>query len=143
MYRIIAITLTAIFGISGCATPYGSSGITGGHTDSRLNYRLIKVDFHGNGFITSDKIQTYALYRCAELAREAKKPYFVLYNSLTAAAKDTPSSLPRVGSMGNKPSAFAFISLEDEPRPGAQNVSTVLTELGPLVQSTPEAGKAE
>lgn len=37
----------------------------------------MKVSFTGNGYVLSEKIQMSALYRCAELAREAKKPYLV------------------------------------------------------------------
>lgn len=129
-----AVILAASLSLTACATQYGSAGFTGGHVDSKVNNRLIKVDFHGNGFITSDKVQTYGLYRCAEIADAAKKPYFVVYDSLRAAAADKPSTRPKVGTLGNKPSAVAFVLLEDAPRSGAQKTSAVLAELGPLVK---------
>jgi hypothetical protein len=109
-------------------------GLAGGYSEGRVNDRLIKVNFFGNGYITADRIQTFALYRCAEVARDAKKPYFILYDSLTAAASEVPSKQPRVGTLGGKPVAFALLALEDGPRPGAQEVSAIIAKLGPEVQ---------
>lgn len=117
--------------LAGCATPYASSGYTGGYSESPVNDRLVKVTFSGNGYIDSDRVQAFALYRCAEVAREAKKPYFLLYDSLLAAARGVPSRQPRVGTLGNKPMAFAFVSLEDQYQPGAIEVQEILTTLGP------------
>lgn len=120
--------------LAGCETPYGSTGLTGGHEDKKLNERLVKVNFYGNGYITSDKVQRYALYRCAEVARNANKPHFVIYESLAAASLDVTAELPRVGTLGNKPVAVAFLLLEDQPRSGSQETSKVLERLGPLVR---------
>lgn len=135
MYKKYSVIFASALILAGCATSYGSSGITGGYSESRLNHRLMKVNFSGNGYITSEKIQMYALYRCAELARDAKKPYFVVYDSLTAAARNTPSKQPRVGTLGGKPTAFAFVAFEDEPRTGTQETADVLTKLEAMVQS--------
>lgn len=137
MRRTGAAMAAASLCLAGCATQYGASGLTGGYFDTRVNHRLVQVNFSGNGYITADKIQTFALYRCAELARNANKPYFVIYDSLAAAARDVPARQPRVGTLGGKPAAFAFMALEDEPRDGAQDVNVVLGELTPIVQAAP------
>jgi hypothetical protein len=142
MLKTCAAVFAATLALSGCGTPYGSSGLTGGYSQSKVNERLLKVDFSGNGYITADRIQLFALYRCAEVARDAKKPYFTLYDSLMAAARDNPSSQPRVGTLGGKPAAFAFVALDDSPRPGSQEASEVLARLGPLVMpSGADAGR--
>lgn len=120
---------------AGCATKYGGPTAAGGFRDSPVNDRLVRVSFTGNGYVTSEKIQMYALYRCAELARDAKKPYFVLYDSLTAAARDLPSQQPRVGTLGGKPGALAFVVLYDEARRGAHETSAVLATLRPQVET--------
>ena len=141
MNRICAAMLAACIGLGGCATPYSSSGLTGGFFQERVNDRLVKVNFVGNGYITADRVQTFALYRCAEMARDAKKPYFTLYDGLLAAARDLPSEKPRVGTLGGKPIAFAFIALQDAPSVGAHEASAVLAALGPQVlPSTSPAG---
>jgi hypothetical protein len=121
--------------LSGCATQYGGSGITGGHTDRAGPGKLQKVDFHGNGFITADLVQKYALYRCAELARQKGKQHFVIYESLFAAALDRPATLPRVGTLGNKPSATAFMLLLDESRTGSKQVQAVIDEIDPVIKA--------
>lgn len=140
MDRTCVVVFATILNLTGCATQYGSSGFTGGYSEKRLNDRLLKVDFSGNSYITADKVQMYALYRCAELARDAKKPYFLLYDSLTAAARGIPASQPRAGMLGTKPAAFALMALEDVARPGAQEVSVVLARLGPLVHAGHDSG---
>lgn len=138
-----AALLAVCVGLAGCATPYSSFGLTGGYSQKRVNDRLVKVSFSGNGYIAADRVQMLALYRCAEMAHEAKKPYFILYDSLMAAARDLPSSQPRVGSLGGKPEAFALVKLEDGPRPGALKASAVLEELAPQVQSGANATGAK
>jgi hypothetical protein len=129
--------------LSGCGTPYSSSGLTGGYTEMRVNDRLLKVNFYGNGYVTADRIQMFALYRCAEVARDAKKPYFTLYDSLTAAARDVPAEQPRVGTLGGKPVAFALMTLDDTPGPGAHEASAVLARLAPLVMPGAEVGRTK
>ena len=140
MRNVIAMVALG-FALSGCATQYGSAGFTGGHIDKAGPGKLQKVEFHGNGFITSDTVQQYALYRCAELARQSGKPHFVIYESLYTAAIDRPTRLPRVGTLGNKPSASAFMLLLDQPRYGSQATQSVLTELDVVVHPKPVTTK--
>jgi hypothetical protein len=134
MRVIHAAAVAAVIGLSGCATQYGSSGLTGGYGESPVNGQLVKVNFYGNGYITADKVQAYALYRCAQVAQAAKKPWFVIYDSLHGAARDLPALQPTVGTLGGKPVAFAFMAMLDAPRPGAQEVSAVLAKLATEVQ---------
>ena len=129
------VLLAACLLAAGCATRYGGSTAAGGFTDSPVNDRLRRVGFTGNGYVSAETIQMYALYRCAELARDAKKPYFVLYDSLSAAARDMPSEQPRVGTLGGKPGALAFVVFHDEPRRGAQETGAVLQKLRPHVET--------
>lgn len=129
----VGLACLAALTLGGCATPYSGSGIAGGYFERRVNDRLVQVNFTGNGFSTPERIQTFALYRCAEIARDAKKPYFLLYDSLTAAARGAPAALPRVGTLGGKPGAFAFLVLEDEPRTGSHDAQEIIARLGPSV----------
>ncbi|MBI5259454.1 MAG: hypothetical protein HY855_23335 [Burkholderiales bacterium] len=135
-----AAAALAALSMAGCATTYGSAGLTGGYNERPVNDRLVKVDFYGNGFITADKIQAFALYRCAEVARDARKPYFMLYDSLGAAARGVSSQQPRVGTLGGKPAAFAIVALLDQPRAGAQAVAEVIAQLAPMVQAANPPG---
>lgn len=130
------------------ATPYGNRGVTGGYSESRVNEHLIKVTVVGNWFATVDEAQAYALYRCAEISRDSKKPYFVIYRSLIAAARNTPSSQPGVGVFAKGVGAFgkvvvasAFLSIEDAYRSGALKTDSTLNELAPEVGRATSAGK--
>lgn len=130
MRNISAAILAACLVLPGCATSYGngSFSLTGGYEQARVNARLTKVNFVANGYSDAETVQMFALYRCAELARDAGKPYFTIYASLTSAALNRPSGMPLVGSLGNKPSASAYLAMEDGPRPGAKEVAAVLAE---------------
>lgn len=136
MKYIIAIIAMGC-ALTGCATRYGGVGLTGGHVDQAGPGKLQKVDFHGNGFIASETVQKYALYRCAELAKQNGKPHFMIFESLHAAATDRPAQLPRVGALGNKPSASAFMLTLDQPRNGSLQTQAVLDELDALVKAAP------
>lgn len=126
-------TLVAGIALSGCATQYQSSGLTGGHYETAAPGKLQKVNFSGNGFIAPDLVQKYALYRCAEVAKKSGKAHFVIYDSLVAAAVDRPATMPRVGSVGNKPMAYAFMLFVDQPRSGSKETQAVLDELHAVV----------
>jgi hypothetical protein len=119
--------------LGGCATSYQSTGFTGGHSLQNGYGRLEKISFAGNGFITPDKVQKYALYRCAEVANEKKKAYFLMYETLVKASLGESTKLPTIGAVGNKPNAFAFVLFLDESRPGALKTAEVIADLSELV----------
>jgi hypothetical protein len=54
-------------GLSACATPYGSAGLSGGYSETKLDDATYVVTFAGNGYTTAETVQTFWLYRCAEL----------------------------------------------------------------------------
>jgi hypothetical protein len=109
--------------------------MTGGHEVQKTPGKLELVTFAGNGFITADLVQTYAIYRCAELAKSRNMPYFVMYNTLVAAALNRPSVSPRVGKVQNKPIATTFMLLLDGPRYGANKTDSVLAELKSVIDT--------
>lgn len=139
MIRLITNTLAAVL-LAGCATTYQSAGLTGGHLDRKVpGGKLEQVFFSANGYTSADLARKYGLYRCAELAQSRNKPYFLLYESLTDAARNRPVPMPLVGSADNKPTASAFIRLLDTHEPGARDTRVVLEDLRTLV----ETGKAD
>ncbi|MES2323109.1 MAG: hypothetical protein V4633_12665 [Pseudomonadota bacterium] len=130
--RLLASCAAALL-LSACATPYQSAGLTGGHIDQKGAARLEPVIFAANGFTSSDIAQQYALYRCAEMAKSRNKPFFLLYSSLLAAAHEQPSTMPRVGTVQNKPVATAFILMLDGPHRGAHNTQDVMEDLAQVI----------
>lgn len=69
MRRVRALCCAAVLVVlGGCASPYSDAGITGGYTEQQLEPGIWRVMFAGNGFTTPESVQTFWLYRCAELA---------------------------------------------------------------------------
>lgn len=135
MFRRFFLMLITV-SVAGCATAYqsGSFSLTGGHYQSSGPGSLEKVSFAGNGFIDSRTVQLFALYRCAEIAKEKNKPYFFIFDGLIAASIPKPSDMPSVGFVDGKPGAFAFMLMLDDPRAGAKETSKVLSELEAVVK---------
>lgn len=121
--------------LTGCATQYQSSSLTGGHRDGAGAGHLQRIDFYGNGYSEPAKMQVFALYRAAEVAQTQHKPYFVLYDSLFSAARNRPSEMPRVGTLGGKPWAYAFVRYSDTNVAGANETATVLKTYAEAVKS--------
>lgn len=132
MTRLFASLITGL-ALSGCATQYQSSGLTGGHLSQEGPGKLHMVVFSANGYTSSELTQKYAMYRSAEVANSLNKPFFIMYDSLTSAAMERPSSTPRMGMVQNKPTAVAFILPLDAPRPGVQDTKAILDDLRSVI----------
>jgi hypothetical protein len=130
-----ALTALILGTLGGCATQYQSIGITGGHQDSIGPGHLERIDFSGNGYSEPGKMKVFALYRAAEAAQAKKKPFFVLYDSLLSAAQNRPSEMPRVGTLGGKPWAYAFVKFQDQKVAGANDTAEVLKLYADAVKS--------
>ena len=81
MKTVFAILLIAVT-LSGCATPYQPSGITGGFSVLQIKDDVWRVRFGANGFTTRETAQTYWLYRAAELALEKGYEGFELLSQI-------------------------------------------------------------
>lgn len=60
----MAILLT---GLGGCATKYQEQGFTGGFAEREVREGVWLLAYGGNGFTNYETVQTYWLYRAAEL----------------------------------------------------------------------------
>jgi hypothetical protein len=79
MRRLSVVIITCILA-AGCATQYRSidSSLTGGFTETQLAPDSWRVMVQGNGFTTRGEAEQFLMRRCAELALEQGKRYFVL-----------------------------------------------------------------
>lgn len=64
--------------LSGCATQYQSSGLTGGYTETRLAPDMVRITFTGNGYTKRERAQDFALLRAADLGLQSGYPYFAV-----------------------------------------------------------------
>jgi hypothetical protein len=74
----LSLVLMAVILLCACSTPYQRDGFRGGHSDLLLDSNTYRVSFRGNGYTSSDKVETYLLYRCAELTVNKGFDYFVI-----------------------------------------------------------------
>lgn len=80
MKRVIVVLLISFF-ILGCKTSYQSKGYTGGFTEIKINQNTFKVDFHGNAYTSSSRVNDFALLRCAEVTKRNNCRFFVILNT--------------------------------------------------------------
>jgi hypothetical protein len=62
-------------------------GFSGGFSDVRLDSNTFQVSFRGNGYTSRQTVETFALYRCAELTAQAGFDTFVIVGGDTQAAQ--------------------------------------------------------
>lgn len=79
---LIATLLASCVGLSGCAqpTPYqpirSASRSQGGYSSEQLETNRFRVTFVGNSMTSRDTVETYLLYRAAELTRQQGFDWF-------------------------------------------------------------------
>jgi hypothetical protein len=73
--------ILCLFSLCGCATPYQPLGFRGGYSDLLLESDRFRVSFKGNGYTSADTVETYLLYRSAELAVQRGFDYFIITDS--------------------------------------------------------------
>lgn len=61
------VALTFVLALEACATQYGTENLTGGYDEEQLSPDTWHVKFAGNGYTTRETVQTFWLYRAAEL----------------------------------------------------------------------------
>jgi len=73
--------LIVLFVLTGCATKYQSTGLTGGYSETQLGENIFQVSFRGNAYTSSEKAVDFTLLRSAELAMENGFNYFEIVES--------------------------------------------------------------
>ena len=86
------VAMFVAFILVGCATTYTPRGGGGGYQERRINDNFYRLTFVGNGSTTQETVQTYWLYRAAELAIEKGYDGFEITSSIAfvAAPLDSP-----------------------------------------------------
>lgn len=88
------LLLLVIFGLTtslltSCATPYQPNGFRGGYSEMQLSENAYRVNFHGNGMTSEDKVAKYFLRRCADLTVLNGYDYFIIQDSHSSIAQST------------------------------------------------------
>ena len=64
----------------GCSTPYQSTGVAGGFSETQLDKNVFRVAFVGNGYTRPTQVEDFALLRSAELTLKNGFRYFAILN---------------------------------------------------------------
>ncbi len=116
---LIALILT----LTGCATAYQRQGITGGYTDEHVDDTTFRVRFKGNNYTSREQVETFLLYRCAELTDQLGYDSFVVVGQDTL---DVSDLLAQVAEARNY-HATALIKVYNGPdNPSAYNAKEVI-----------------
>ena len=113
IFLIIIVSL-----LGGCATVYqnSSGSITGGHGAKNLEGDIYRVSFYGNGYTTTETVQTYWLYKCAEVAIENGFEAFEILSHITLTNNILPKDLFRGESAFRKAQVY-YIPMDTGPKP--------------------------
>jgi hypothetical protein len=101
MKTSISIFLISMFFV-GCSTPYQSSGLMGGFTDTQLAPDVFRVTFRGNAYTSGERAQDLALLRAADLTLQSGHAYFAIVNesnATTASSFTTPGQTTTTGNV--------------------------------------------
>ena len=74
----LVLAFVALLVVASCATPYGSRGLFGGYSETRLNATTWQVNFNGNGFTGMERARAMNLRRASELAVAYRFAAFVV-----------------------------------------------------------------
>ena len=88
MWRRLVVVASVVIWITllaSCATKYHPNGYTGGFSETRVDSNTFTVHFRGNGYTGRDTVETYLMYRCAELTTTSGYDYFVIVGGNTDA----------------------------------------------------------
>lgn len=131
-----------VLAIGGCCqTHYQSRGFKGGFTDQQIDSNTFRVSFRGNGFTSTDTVQTYLMRRCAEVTTNAGFDYFIIVSGSNGVSTSYTVNTQRnpYGSTGqvtpiNKPRSEALIKVfkgsKPENDPNAYDARDVLAHIG-------------
>ncbi len=101
-----ALAALAISALSACATPYQAKGLRGGYSDTRVDSNTVMVAYRGNAYTDRQTVQSYLLYRSAQVTVGDGYDYFVLTSGDTE-ARHGAISTPSTYSSTTSASAFA------------------------------------
>jgi len=140
MLRIIlSIALAGV--VASCASPYtekgAMGGLVGGFAVTEVRQDVWRVSFEGNGYTNKETVQTYWLFRSAQLAVEKGYDGFEILSDLQFAMPRLPGD-PARASAGSRTAALDRMQVAGSPREFARAAAWRLDE-APV--ATPEGIK--
>jgi len=85
------LSLVIALGIAACSTPYQATFLSGGYSEKQLEPEVWQIEFGGNGLTTQETVQTYWLYRSAQLTLEKGYDGFEIVSNTNLVLAEPPS----------------------------------------------------
>ena len=102
------VAIATVILLSGCATSYQSSSLSGGFRDLHVAEDVYRISFSANGYASRETAQTYWLYRASELTLEKGFDGFEIISPISLGA--TQPASPFVNAV------FIYIPMQDNSR---------------------------
>ena len=99
MFKLLGITGVALL-LASC-TPYQQSGFMGGYDETQLSENMFSVNFRGNRYVSSGRVEDYTLLRSAEVTLENGFRYFAIVDSnsqISSSSYSVPATATTTGS---------------------------------------------
>ena len=93
--RRVLISMAALSMLAACAspTPYqAADGSRRGYTEQQIETNRFRISFDGNSLTDRETVETYLLYRAAELTVEEGYDHFMVVTRATDEAVSCPFS---------------------------------------------------
>lgn len=134
--------MLALLALAACSTAYQEAvdypiglKFASGYQEEAGPGGLIKVTYQGSPSMRMYQVETYALYRCAEIAQRKGAPYFGLYQTLPEALSDQRSSKVKPTTLAGNAHAEVYMSPRQSAAPGLLSTADVLARLGPEIKA--------
>lgn len=74
----LVVVATVMMLIAGCSTPYQPNGMAGGYSEIQMDPSTVRVSFKGNGYTDRNVVESYLIYRAAEVTVSLGFDWFVV-----------------------------------------------------------------
>src|SRR5262245_44740936 len=101
MTALRIVWAAAFLPVLAACTPYTSSGLLGGFSETQLSPNVWKVNFQGNGYTSTERVSDFVLLRSADLTLQSGFTHFALADARTGSATTamtTPMTASTTGS---------------------------------------------
>jgi hypothetical protein len=98
MLRWIANAVAAM-ALCGCVSAYAPSSISGGFDQRQVSEVVWRISYFGNAYTSVETVQTYWLYRCAEITLEQGYNGFQILSNVELT--QSPSAIPALFQQGD------------------------------------------
>ena len=117
--RLITLCLACI--VTGCVTPYAKMGLPGGYSEKDMGRNVWRITFAGNGYTSFETVQTFWLYRCAEVTLQKGFTGFEILSDVRLTMIVPPEKLLKDPFAPELvPAQMIFVPMDMSPKPAIE-----------------------